>query len=763
MNYCYAVAKGHRALRAYFSEGLQIIEESGEYQEILDKWINIEQPHPIDMVQILRYAALVLVPLLLFVLLIAGWNWSLRSKVTQRTRDIQQRLQYEQLLAYVSSLAVSENDVNVILKKSLKAIGEASSVSRVYIFRKESAESISNTHEWCAPGITPQKETLQNLPVESFSWWFDSLLNNRNICVSDIEQISDGNTREELRRQGIIAVLAVPMFVRGMFYGFMGLDKCLYSRRWPDENVDLLVSISQIICGFIERDQAEQALVASEQRFRLLVESSPDAIYVQTGGQFAYLNKAALKMFNFEEEKEPLGRSVLDVFDPDFREIEQERMRLLNDEKENVPLLEEICIRDDGTTFHAEVAAAPINYEGSDGAIVFVRDISGRQALENQLYQAQKMESIGRLAGGVAHDYNNLLQVILGNVEIALAQTDESSEMRECLKEIRQAGEQSVDVTRQLLAFARKQTIRPQVVDLNQSVERILKMLRTLLGETIELRWNPGAKTSPVEIDPGQFDQIMMNLCVNARDAMEGTGKIVIATQTVVLKQRDCEGRDDFMPGKFVRLSVTDDGCGMDAGTVRQIFEPFFTTKEVGAGTGLGLSTVCGIVRQNHGFVDVESSPDKGTSFRLYFPVYKGRTGHADGEQVTAEDEEGSSTILLVEDEKSILKTVRMILESAGYEVITASRPGIAIRMAREHVGDIDLLMTDVVMPEMNGRELAGHIIAYHPKIKRLFMSGYTADVIARHGVLDEGVNFIQKPFSRGELFAKLKEVLGSK
>jgi signal transduction histidine kinase len=379
---------------------------------------------------------------------------------------------------------------------------------------------------------------------------------------------------------------------------------------------------------------------------------------------------------------------------------------------------------------------------------------------EAQLLQAQKLESVGRLAGGVAHDFNNMLGVILGHTELALAKLDEEHPVTADLVEVRKAAERSTDLTRQLLAYARKQTITPKVLDLNVTVDGMLRMLGRLMGEEVELIWRPAEGLWPVCMDPGQIDQIMSNLCVNARDAMTGHGRITIETAPV-------HRHDDFQldhpgvkPGDYLLLRVTDNGFGMDEPTLDRLFEPFFTTKAVGLGTGLGLATVYGIVRQNDGFITVQSQPGKGSTFSIYLPRYRGPGKEDAPEMAPAEPKPGHETILVVEDETTILEMIRTMLEAFGYRVLAASTPGEAIRLAQTWRGEIHLLMTDVIMPEMNGRDLARTMLSLFPDMKRVFMSGYTADVIAHHGVLDEGVFFLQKPFTMKMLANRIREAL---
>ncbi|MHB8830479.1 MAG: ATP-binding protein, partial [Syntrophales bacterium] len=383
--------------------------------------------------------------------------------------------------------------------------------------------------------------------------------------------------------------------------------------------------------------------------------------------------------------------------------------------------------------------------------------------LQNQLLQSQKIEAIGQLAGGVAHDFNNMLGVIIGHAEVAMDKADTAQPLHADLEEILKAAQRSADLTRQLLTFARKQVISPKVLDLNETVEGMLKMLRRLIGEDINLAWLPGVDVWPVKMDSSQIDQLLANLCINARDAIAGVGKVTIETVNTRLDNDYCADHAGFIPGNFVMLAVSDNGCGIDKESLDKIFEPFFTTKEAGKGTGLGLATVYGIVKQNSGFINVYSEPDRGTTFRIYLPRYVGTLEKVLKNGNTEPIIRGFETILVVEDEPALLELTTTLLAMQGYKVLAASTPGEAFRLVKEHGGDIHLLITDVVMPEMNGRDLAKNLLALIPNLKCMFTSGYTANVIVHHGVLDEGVHFIQKPFSRQDLAFKVREVLDQK
>ncbi len=384
-----------------------------------------------------------------------------------------------------------------------------------------------------------------------------------------------------------------------------------------------------------------------------------------------------------------------------------------------------------------------------------------QKSLEGQLIQARKMESVGRLAGGVAHDYNNMLSIIVGYTEMSLEDVAPGDPLHTNLEQILSAAKRSADITRQLLAFARKQPIAPKVLQLNVLVENMLKMLQRLIGEDIDLAWRPGAHVWSVKIDPSQVDQILVNLCINARDAISGVGKIIIETRNVQLDKDYCMEHAGFAQGEYILLTVSDNGMGMAPETLDKAFEPFFTTKQLGKGTGLGLATVYGIVKQNNGFANVYSELKEGTTIKIYLPRYAGQTPGGIIESAVEMPLARGETLLIVEDDDAILTLGQKMLGNLGYTVFAANSPGDAMALARKNAGGIDLLITDVVMPEMNGRDLANQLQTLYPGLQVLFMSGYTANVIAHRGVLDEGVNFIPKPFSQKELAVKVRDVLG--
>jgi PAS domain S-box-containing protein len=544
------------------------------------------------------------------------------------------------------------------------------------------------------------------------------------------------------------------------------VSQVILCHRGPDGTVD---HFSTIMRDLRTRKRVEEQLRQSEERFRLTLATSPDAINISRleDGVFVDINDRFTQLMGFTRD-DVIGKSSLSI---NMWHDAADRQKLVHRLKEK-GVCNDLEVRfrlKDGSVGTGLVSARIIELQGVAHIISITRDITRvkkaeaeRENLQAQLYQAQKMEAVGQLAGGVAHDFNNMLSVVIGHTEMALLNPNLSQDLQSRLNTIHQTSLRSADLVRQLLAFARKQTANPKVLNINKTIDGMLGMLRRLIGEDIDLAWIPCRNPGTMRIDPSQMDQILANLVVNARDAIAGVGKITIETAAVVIDEAYCTNHVYAKPGTYVLLTVSDNGCGMDPETLAQIFEPFFTTKIVGHGTGLGLATVYGIIKQNKGFINVYSEPGQGTTFRIYLPA---------ADAVPADDStgiksdaslEGSETLLVVEDDRDMLQLTRSILETLGYRVLTAMTPQDAIALATRHGHFIDLLISDVVMPEMNGRQLAQRLCEIAPDLKCLFMSGYTANVIAQSGVLDPGVHFIQKPFSVNDLAVKVKEVLRS-
>ncbi len=552
-----------------------------------------------------------------------------------------------------------------------------------------------------------------------------------------------------------------------------GHQAILYTTKTPMFDTDgKLIGILGIGRDISKRKQSEDQLLSLTQRLQLATSSARLGIWDWSVKDNSMVwDDLMFELYGLTRDSFPNSIDAwMNGLHPDDKESAiAECQAALNGEKEFDT--EFRVLHPDGTVKY--IRGKGLVLRGADGKAERMLGINyditeakhaeeEKYKLEAQLQQAQKMESVGRLAGGVAHDFNNMLGAILGYAEVAQDEVDPAQPIHGYLEEIRKAAARSADLTRQLLAFARKQTVSPKAIDLNDTITNMFKMLQRLIGEDILLTWQPSPDQCQIKMDPSQIDQILANLCVNARDAIEDTGRITIETGTCSIDADDCAANIEATPGNYVRLVVSDNGKGMDRDTLTHAFEPFYTTKEMGKGTGLGLATVYGAVKQNNGFINIYSEPGKGTTCSIHLPYYAGDTIQkmAEGDLQTVP--RGQETILLVEDDPAMLDITAIRLEKKGYIVLRADSPGQAIELAREHHGVIHLLMTDVIMPEMNGRDLARSILTIHPGMKRLFMSGYTADVIARHGVLDEGVHFIQKPFSQADMAAMVREVLDS-
>ncbi|MEC4684961.1 MAG: PAS domain S-box protein [Nitrospirota bacterium] len=528
-------------------------------------------------------------------------------------------------------------------------------------------------------------------------------------------------------------------------------------------NRDKLIGIVLVFSDVTKEREARRALRESERRYRNFFMDDITGDFIATpDGELLDCNPAFLRMLGFKSVEEARKHNMTTLFSSP--EASDDLLNLLIKDKKVLDHELEMR-RVDGKPI--QVIENVFGKFDSNGNLIEIQgyliDITERKRLEQQLLQAQKMEAVGRLAGGVAHDFNNQLSVIMGYSEMALEETAKAGSVRhDYLQEILRAAQHSADLTRQLLAFARKQIISPRVLDLNNTVTDILKMLQRLIGEDIELIWKPGADLGKVKIDPSQIDQILANLLVNARDAISGVGRIIIRTENVVFDEAYCADHFGFIPGEFVLLEVSDNGCGMDKETMDNIFEPFFSTKEHGKGTGLGLATVYGIVKQNEGFINVYSEPGEGTTFRIYLSRFAEEASCVPAAPAPETVQQGTETVLLVEDEVTIMKMAKHMLEKLGYTVLAVSTPAEALRQIETYPEDIHLLITDIVMPEMNGRHLADQLCSIKPSLKCLFMSGYTANAIAHRGILEEGVHFIQKPFSIKDLSAKVREALAS-
>ncbi len=522
-----------------------------------------------------------------------------------------------------------------------------------------------------------------------------------------------------------------------------------------------------------EQKQAELRLRESASRFRAILDASPVPMFLHDRRErITFLNRAFAETLGYSIFDTPTLERFWELGcpDADYRQWTMGTWYAEVDrtQRTSYPQVhQEVALRcKDGTSRTVLVTVAQLDNSPDGERIAALYDITERRCsereradLEAQLQQAQKMESVGRLAGGVAHDFNNMLGAILGHAESAMESLSPTEPTYSDLVEIRKAAQRSTELTRQLLTFARKQRISTKVLNPNQTIGGMLKMLKRLIGEDIALEWRPHPELWSVKIDPSQLDQILANLCINARDAINDGGSIRIETHNRTVDEGYCATHAEATAGDYVELAVIDTGCGMNEETLSHAFEPFFTTKDGGRGTGLGLATVYGIAKQNSGFIGVCTELGRGTTFRVYIPRHVG-SEEPNSEATMNPLVGGDETILVVEDEPSILRVASRVLERLGYHVIAAASPSEALQVARDFGGEIHLLVSDVVMPDMNGRELAQRLSSFFPTLRQLYMSGYTADVIAQHGVLEAGVYFIQKPFARKELALMVRAAL---
>lgn len=531
-------------------------------------------------------------------------------------------------------------------------------------------------------------------------------------------------------------------------------------------NPDYVVSQIEDITASV---MAEETLKESEDRFRAISEHSHTAIcLINIKGHIIWVNEAFVKMGGFQRDAVYAAESFASFIAPESVDFVLTNFMKFASGQPYIEDYEFTFLRADGEarlcqkhmthycTRSGELILAISMRDITDG----IRALHEKDRLQEELFQAHKMESVGRLAGGVAHDFNNMLGVIIGRTEMAIDQIDKSSALADDLREILSAAQRSADLTRQLLAFARKQTVTPKVLDLNETVSGLMMMLRRVIGEAVQLYWKPEAGLWPVEIDPAQVDQILVNLCVNSRDAIAGQGHITISTSNIQLDDEWCREHHDSIPGEYVSVTVADNGSGISDEALDKIFEPFYTTKETGKGTGLGLSTVYGAVKQNNGYLSVSSHIGLGTEITIYLPRCLGELLSDDVPESVKQMATGSERVMIVEDEPTILSLGEKLLQCLGYTVMSAASGREALELIAGSKEHIDLLLTDVVMPDMNGKDLSEIIQRDNPDVKVLYMSGYTADVIASQGVVDYGLHFIQKPFSLDQLATKIRQVL---
>lgn len=639
--------------------------------------------------------------------------------------------------------------------------------------RRESERRLREQHEWLRVTLssigdaviatdTQARVSFLNPAAESLTGWeqkeaVGQPLDNVFRIINEETRASVENPITKVLKEGHVVGLANHTLLIAKDGREISIDDSGSPIRNEKGDINGVVLIFRDVT---ERKKAEEAMRASEERFSKAFRASPVPMSIVTykEGRYIDVNESFLSNSGYTSE-EITGRTTTDIgiyADPE----ERSRLRQILEQQGRIHNIEVRRRVKSGEVRIALTSSELITLDGEQCILTTTHDITEHKRLEEQLLQSQKMEAVGRLAGGIAHDFNNLLTAIIGYSQIILGDLNEGDPMREQIEEIEKAGKRAAALTNQLLAFSRKQILQPRVLNLNGVIADIGNMLRRLIGEDIELRANLDPAIGYVKADPGQIEQIILNLAVNARDAMPKGGKLTIETQNVYLDESYASQHAEVQPDTYVMLAISDTGTGINKETQANIFEPFFTTKEKGKGTGLGLSTVYGIVKQSRGHIWVYSESGRGTTFKIYLPLIEKSSEITETPSPLAESLRGHETILVVEDEEVVRKLACQILQMNGYTVLEAADATEALLKYEQHKDTIDLMITDVVMPRLSGRELVGHLTTLRPELKVLYMSGYTDDAIVHHGVLDEGTAFLQKPFTPDALARKAREIL---
>jgi PAS domain S-box-containing protein len=659
-------------------------------------------------------------------------------------RDLRRRDAILQAVSHAAGRLVAEPSWREAADDLLQQLGIAAEASRAYLFecgvRPDGKRIASQRFEWVAEGVSAELDNplMQDMCFEDVGLGRLAVVQERNELFAG--KVCDFPAQEQalFDAQNVLSLASVPIFVDGDWWGFIGFDDCETERTWSAAELDALRTASSLLAAAVRRERSEAVLREHEQKLRAVFDTALDAIFiVDDDRRYVDVNPAACEYLGVSK-RDLIGRKVdeflppnkLVTVEPDWAEYVASGPILAEWENQ----------RRDGSVRVAEASAHPHFLPGLH--IAFLRDVTERKRLEADLLNAQKLESLGRLAGGVAHDFNNLLTGITGYATLLLERANGDGELRRDLGEIVRAADRAADLTRQLLAFGRRQVLKPQPLDLSRVLADVKPLVQRLIGEHVTLEMHNGAELGTVRADPGQIEQVIVNLAVNARDAMPDGGLLTIETRN--------SGSSD------VELVFTDTGSGMDEGTVAQIFEPFFTTRE--QGVGLGLASVYGIVHQSSGEVAVESSPGAGTVFRITLPRVFEEPGALAAPPAPA-TKPGSETILLVEDEDVVRDLTRRVLERQGYTVLACPDGPAAVALAEAEERDIDLLLTDVVMPGMRGYEVAKHVARSRPKIRILFMSGYAEETLVGRPAISEHA-LIEKPFAVDALTRRVREAL---
>ncbi|NIA21413.1 MAG: substrate-binding domain-containing protein [Anaerolineaceae bacterium] len=683
------------------------------------------------------------------------------TKRKQAEEALRQRMNLEKLIATMSTefINLPAEEVDPAIDKALARLGRFVGVDRSYVFRfRDDTTKMDNTHEWCDEGIQPHIGRLQGLASDEYRLMMAKLRRFETMLVSRVADLPEGSAeKKEFQHEGIQSLMLVPMVLGGSLVGFVGFDSVRRERTWPPEVISLLGTVGDIFANALERRRAEQTLRESETRFRNIVESSPLGMLVyelSSEGQLVLVsaNPAANEILG-TDCNQFVGLAIEEAF-PGLAETDlPDRYREVAGS--GIPWHTDEFPYDHGGI--RGVFEVHVDQMSPGGIVVSFRDITEKEQLEAQLLQAQKMEAVGRLAGGVAHDFNNQLTVIKGYSDLLLAELREGDPLGESLREIRNAAARAERLTNQLLTFSRRQVLRPLVINLNEVITEMQNPLARIIGEDIEIKVLTDPQLGNVRADRSQVEQAIMNLAINARDAMPEGGRLTIETTNIAPDDVPVQTRSELAPGPHIMLAVSDTGVGMDKATRERVFEPFFTTKEVGKGTGLGLSIV---YRQSGGSLYVYSEPGQGTTVKIFLPQVAEEAETAPQLDSVAPSHRGSETILVAEDEETVRQLIVRVLRSQGYTVLEAGRADEAIPLGEHYRGDIHMLITDIVMPQMQGPELADRLRDARPGLRVLYITGYTANAVIDRRDIDPEVNLLTKPFSPNALAMTVRRML---
>ena len=694
---------------------------------------------------------------------------SMGFDITEHRRaeeTIKRRFEFERTVATISSRFINISDIDDAINTSLGDMGRACGVSRTYLFLfHQDGTMMDNTHEWCAEGVSPQIDNLQNLPCEMYPWWMEKLHKGAVIHIKDISKMPEEAKAEKeiLESQDIKSLLVLAIYIKGELAGFIGFDNVMETGKWRDDDLAVLRTSSEIIGNALERKRSEEALRESESKFRTLFDLSPQPICLTEfdTGRFIEVNDKLCELTKYTRE-ELLGRTSTEC-QLHFTEDGEQFLMELHGSQE-VHGLEMDFRAKDGSIINTLIFSKLVLVAGESCILTVFLDLTDRKRLEAQLLQAQKMEAIGTLAGGIAHDFNNVLMGIQGHTSLALLYAESNRPHSEHIKAIEDMIGRGADLAKQLLGFARggKYDVKP--TDLNETIKKSSELFgRTKIEIRIHRKYQKDIWL--VEVDRRQIEQVLLNLYVNAWHAMPGGGDLYVETSHVVLDEKSTKAFG-VESGNYVKISVTDTGVGMDEATRQRIFDPFFTTKEMGRGTGLGLASVYGIIKNHDGIINVYSKKGEGTTFEIYLPASEKGVTILEKE-VTIKEEglvddilKGTETVLLVDDEDMILDVAEGMLKEMGYNVLLAGGGKDAIEVYRKHKDHINLVILDMIMPDKGGGDVYDRLKEVNPDIKVLLSTGYSINGQATE-ILERGCDgFIQKPFNMKELSEIIREIL---